>query len=123
MRSPCSSLIDYSSHAYARFVEIRSISLRENVDASYVKRSSPSPENWRRLELPPYPVYGDRNIQDVDLIEGILVVTVAIFGEHNDMSFHVLLMNTEIGELRWVDPKFTKVQFLSICLHACFALT
>ena len=74
-----------------------------------MKRSSPSPETWRRLELPPYPVMGDRAIQDMHLTEGILVVTVAIFGEHGDISFHILFMNPDVGDLRWVHPKFTKV--------------
>ncbi|TCD61867.1 hypothetical protein EIP91_007816 [Steccherinum ochraceum] len=93
---------------FQEFVEIRSISLREDVDSAYLRRSSPSPENWKRLELPFYPVLGDRSIQDVHLSEGVLVVTVAIFGEHNDISFHILLMDPEAGELRWVDPAFTK---------------
>lgn len=94
---------------FCRFIEIRTISLRESIDSSYMGSLSPSPERCRRLELPPYPVQGDKVIQDTQLTEGTLVVTVASFNEHHELSWHILLMNPDAGGLHWVEPRFTKV--------------
>ncbi|KAH8092600.1 hypothetical protein BXZ70DRAFT_1010686 [Cristinia sonorae] len=89
-----------------KFLEMRTISLREHIDAPYAMRTLTSPETWKRLELPPYPTQGDRVIQDIQLTGGILTLTVAIFG--HDVSWHILLMKSDVGELHWVSPRFTK---------------